>query len=806
MKKVSRPGIFMLTGLLAIFPLVAFGQPNPNDTTGRSVSYRIKSIYLPPEKRPAVAYNKQQLPFRNVGGRLPAFDGEHFSLILTRQRVSSAEAAKKMIAAFLEALKSPLEIDRDIKMAIDKTTASPNQRYIDEQSRLAEQSTEKRISGQYGPLSPATRQYISDFSSGLKAQAKYQVTTYRFDEFSDGTLIDNTALVVVNRSGNDLVSLQGRFYNKVNITNKRALALKEALPRAMQYIMRENNYKGLKGNDTASLVLLPYADGFKYAWKTIVTADGPYRVWIDAENGSVLQLLPDFYFADNANGLVFNPNPNAGTKVLTFAVDPASNGKYTLHLAGVLSLTNNGGDGTSGIITVNDDGSGTANFDVSPINGTTVERTGLSGYNGSFQQVNIYAWIYTERQYYMALGSQDFGQVNVTFNQGGGVNNSFCCPPSYYTCTATTSNSTSCNDLFNAGNDATVVSHEFGHNLNGLQYNVSGGQMTGALNEGMADFWAYTNCNTDVFGAWWAHNCPTPVQSGFVPRQAEALDIFPSHKNLSGASDEAHSAGQIISWANWSARQGMNDATDLGTLSINLNIIRAMTTAGIGVVDNGNDASIHNSYLDLLQQIAPLFSTSRLIHKLLAGYARAGIFLSSKDAVIDINHSYLDRNNATGPTFSLWTGEDYTFSGGNATTSAPPYNTQYMVEVANDPAFTSHLTSSGWLTNVTAGDGGHATWILPSGAWNTLKAGNDLYYRVTTRDANGNNIRQSWNPGNGFLINVPVGRAAINGTGTKDCGCTASAQGTGSAAALLPFLPVAYLVIKRRKKKNNNKA
>lgn len=794
----------MALALMAVSLRFASGQQNTRDTSGRFPSYKLKIIYLPPEKRPPVEYDKRQLPFKNAGGSLPSYDGEHFSLSLPNQSAASPEAAKNLVGTFLQALKSPLKMDQDIRMLLQKTTASPDQKYIDAQSKLAEASTQKRVSGQYGPLSQSTLQYIGDFSKDLKAQADFKVTVYRFDEFSQGTLIDNTALTVVNRSGNDITSLQGRFYNTVNVTNTRALPFKQALSKAVQQLIKDNQYKIITGSDSASLVLLPYAEGFRYAWKTTITADGPYHAWIDAETGSVLQLLPAFFF-DNAQGLVFNPDPNQGTKVLSFSVDPAKDGKYTLRMGGVLVLTNSGGDGTSGIVTIHDDGSGTANFDVSPINGTTVERTSQSGYNGQFQQVNIFAWIYTERQYYIDLGSQDFGQVNVTFNQGGGVNNSFCCPPSYFTCTATTSNNTACGDLFNAGNDATVVSHEFGHNLNGLQYGVSGGSMTGALNEGMADFWAYTNCNTSIFGGWWAHNCPTPVQSGFVPREAEALDIFPSHKNLSGASDEAHSAGQIISWANWSARVGMNDATDLGTLVINLNIIKAMTTAGIGITDLGNDASIHSSYLDLLEQAAPLFNHSRLIHKLLAGYARAGIFLAPRDAIIDIDHSYLNRTSATGPTFSIWTGQDYTFSGGTASSSTTTYNSQYRVEVANDEAFTLHLMSSGWLSNVSSGDGGHAVWTLPASDWNTLKAGDDLYYRVTTRDASGGNTRQSWNPGNGFLVNVPVGKAAINGTGTKDCGCTAAGQGRGSAMALLPFAPVAFLIIKRRKKKPNQR-
>ena len=93
----------------------------------------------------------------------------------------------------------------------------------------------------------------------------------------------------------------------------------------------------------------------------------------------------------------------------------------------------------------------------------------------------------------------------------------------------------------------------------------------------------------------------------------------------------------------------MNDLMDLGTLSINLNVLKAMTTCGTGLVDDGTDRGVHDGYLDMLKQLAPLYSNTRLINKLLSGYARAGIFLTSKDAVIDISDSYLDRNAAAGP-------------------------------------------------------------------------------------------------------------------------------------------------------------
>ncbi len=788
----SAAAVLLLTICLA-------GNGNAQNPGGDLQYYRIQSIYVPPAKRPAVEYTLDQLKFRGASGQLPTFDGEQFQVNFLEPQVQNRDDAQNVVGQFVGALKSPLKLNDQLRLNITSTTAKADQRYVDQQIEAGREATKKRLSGQVGTIGKGTDETLNEESEAMKQQAGGTVTVYRFDEFFNKTLIDNTAITITSRAGNTLVSLHGKFYNSVKTTNTSSLSADAALARAVAQIKSDNKFENVTPDvKHAALVLLPYAEGFKYVWKSEVMADGPYGVWVDAQTGKVLQLLPNFFYSDNAKGLAFNPDPNAGTVEMSFEVDPPSGGKYTLNMAGVLTLTSQGADGVSNIVQVNDDHSGTANFDVSPVNGTVVERTNQTSYNGQFQQVNVFAHLFNERRMYMALGSQDFGQVNVTLDKTGG--NAFCCPPNYHIGTATTGTSTACGDVFNSGIDATVVAHEFGHALNGLQYGVGGGSMTGALNEGMADFWACTNFNTDTFGGWWGHNCPTPVQSGFTPRQSEPLDIFPDHNSLAGASLEAHSAGQIISWAMWSSRVGMNDATGWGTLSINLNTIKGMTTAGIGVLLDGSAKSVHDSYQDLLKQIAPLYNKDRLIHKLLAGYARAGIFLTPKDAVIDIDHAYLNRGSATGPTFTVWTGDDYVFNSDNTVnTGTQPFNTQFMVEVANDEAFTLNAVNSGWLGGVTSGAGGSATWVLPAANWNTLKAGDAIFYRLTTKDAGGGNLRQSWNPGNGFLANVPVGKAAINGTGTKDCACSAAGATKSSALGLITIIPVGALFLYRRR-------
>ncbi|HEY5993609.1 MAG TPA: hypothetical protein VIU46_03315, partial [Gallionellaceae bacterium] len=416
-------------------------------------------------------------------------------------------------------------------------------------------------------------------------------------------------------------------------------------------------------------------------------------------------------------------------------------------------------------LTLASDGSGVANFNVPPLNGTVVDRTSSAGYNSRAQEINAYAWLYRARALARNWGSQTLPAFTANVNLGGQQN--AYSDGRFYICNATISNSTSCSDVYNAAIDATVLAHEYGHNINGIQHAVGGGSMTGSINEGLADFWADTIHNTDTFGGWWAHNCPTPVQSGFVPRQSEATDVFPEHRYIGFGNKEAHADGQMISWALWNVRREFLEQHPSGAITTNVNLMEAMTTAGVGIFNGISDQRVHDSFVDLERQLVANSGVSWLTIKMLSGFARAGLFLSDKEAIIDIDDDYLNRNSSTPPTLTIWTGRDYTFdASGNAVTSGTlPYNTRYRIEVANNATFTSNLFSSGWLTNVTASTGGTATWQLTPAMWNVLKGGSRLYYRVRTTDASGGNARISTDTGDGTVGGMSVPYAVINNTG-----------------------------------------
>jgi Zn-dependent metalloprotease len=791
--------------VIGLFVLVPFTGMYAQE---EEFQYKVTPVYTPPLVRPALEVNREALP-RGTSGSIPTFDGEPVLLRIpfTQQMTPSEQSARGILTSIVMYLNWTRSAD-ELRLLGTSTSPPADKEQVERESRQAVEEDRRRLEGRFGKINESTEAALREQIEDIRRRAGRSTQTYLFTQHVRNVPIDGAGFRVSWGADSDYILVIGQVYNNVTIANTRRLDAAGARAAAVRHIQQQTTLK----QDTQpvpEIVLLPYGEGFRYAWKMDVEAEeGPYRVWVDAENGTVLQLDPQF-FPVSGKGLVFNPSPNTGTVEKSFDVNAASGGNYRLRQTGVLLVNNNGADGvTSTNLTLADNGSGSADFNVAPINGTVVDRTSSAGYNSRFQEVNVYGWVYNHIEMFTSLGSEAFAEITATVNHnnpcGFGINNA-CASGNTLTFGiggATTGNSTACSQLFNSAIDATVITHEFGHILNGRQYAVNSGTMTGSINEGLADFWAMAVHITDTFGSFWANNCPTPVQTGFVPRQAEPLDIFPDHRSFSTA---FHADGQIIAWALWSARQELLASSALGGFDIMINLLKAMTTAGGGVLTGTSDRRVHDAFLNLLQQLSPLYGTSRSIHKILTGFARAGIYLSPSDAVIDIDDDFLNRNSATGPTFTVFTGRHYTFNASETVnTTNPPFNTRYTIEVANDENFTVNLVSSGVQSNVVTGSGGVATWTLPAGDWNTLKAQDQIYYRVTTTNATGGNTRSSANPGNSFLTNVPPARAVINETGECECACGASAAESPSAGvAFVTLIPLAAAAFWRFRLRRN---
>jgi len=769
--------------------------------------YPVTPVELPDLERPALAVDRALLP-QGAAGRLPTYDGEFFHLTLARdERPPSPEAAWQVVEAALKALgwTQPVEALRPRK---PEDRPFSNRERLEALIKESAGKTRHALEGRFGSgLNEATDTAILEQADLARRQSTHRTTVFRYDQHDRDVAIDNTSLRLVWREGRGFSSLSGRVFNEVKVSNRRALDAERSAKIAAEYVAKSTKLVDVQSRKPEATIV-PYRATFLHAWKVTVDAvEGAYEIWLDAETGQVLHLVP-LFAADDGRGLVFDPDPGSGTRVLEFEVDPPSGGQYRLDLAGALTLTNSGADGVcSGDLTIADPGTGFADFDVAPINGTTVDRTASTGYNCRFQDVNAYGWVSQHRTNFEDLfGSTALPALSVTTNHnnpcGFGINNA-CASWGSWSLTfgignATITTSTSCNNVFNAAVDSTVVTHEFGHLVN---HRNNTGTIPQHVDEGMSDFWAYTSFDTDTFGDFWGANCATPSQDGWTPRRVEGQDVFPEHRSLSVS---GYGDGQILGWALWNVRREFNEVSALGTFLINSSQIDALSAASF--IDSSTDKTVHDNFINLLEELVDGFATSTNAHKVLSGYARAGLFLSPADAVIDIDDDYLDRASATGPTFRVWTGRDYTFTGTSVNTASQPFNTRFEVTVSNDATFSGPV-SSGVLSGVVSADGGTATWTLPAADWAGLRTGNRLYYKVQTTDATGGNVRSSDNPGNGyFASNLPAPYAVINDSGECECTCGASAS-TSPGAAMVTLIPIgvgaAWMLRLRRKRRTN---
>ena len=208
--RFTRP-IFIALLLVVVAAVTdAIAQPAPPQGTPFSY-YKLKEVNLPEEKRPPVKYTREQLQLKNVGGDLPTREGEQFQLNLMGTNIESADAAKRFVAQFLQSLRSPLKLDDQIRLNVTKTTGKPDQKFVDEQMRAGHDATAKRLSGKYKSVGKGSTEMLNELDADLQKQAQGTIAIYRFDEYFNGVVIDNTAITVTNRNGANLAAVRGRF-------------------------------------------------------------------------------------------------------------------------------------------------------------------------------------------------------------------------------------------------------------------------------------------------------------------------------------------------------------------------------------------------------------------------------------------------------------------------------------------------------------------------------------------------------------------------------------------------------------------
>ncbi|MEM8483991.1 MAG: hypothetical protein AAF564_00505 [Bacteroidota bacterium] len=334
-------------------------------------------------------------------------------------------------------------------------------------------------------------------------------------------------------------------------------------------------------------------------------------------------------------------------------------------------------------------------------------------------------------------------------------------------------------------------------------------------------------------------NCANHNEGGGLPRLHEVAvpfnpaaigDHFPEHRAISTI-DYADS--QIGAAALWQVRLGMRSkCRPSGMPQFAVRFARALRETGFfGTAPAGTDQGIFNYLYDLEVEMVEQWASSgspggppafrhngpHTTNKVTAGFAKTGLFLTPDqcidsdaatsdptfcpsgenggDSVIDIDdndlgddlsingvdHPEVDFLELGGPapTFHVWTGPRYRFDGTTGLreiTNPAPCNSEFQVEVADDPTFPGASTiTSPWIgvdVDPTTPDTPecYGNWSPSDTQWTMLQSGGALtrlYYRSRTRDAGAGNIRLSTEPGAG-LWSVPAPYAVLTTNGQSD--------------------------------------
>ena len=559
-------------------------------------------------------------------------------------------------------------------------------------------------------------------------------------------------LVVVDDTG--LRSLSGALLNDRSILNRR---LWKELPEAEETVA----------------VLRLEGDGLRHAWRLQLPTE---LLWLDAENGAVLE-RQSRVFGASAVGMAFHPDPLGELEESHFVVDRPVDGYWTLRQSGSLIVLPGGADGSWQPLALPDSGADWADFRSFGI--PAVEDISNPNYNPFFAQINLYFQLSEDLRVWTEWGGRHPGEIRAWSADadpcGLGTADGACAWPGelhFGLGEATQGRS----GAYHSALDGSLISHELAHLLLVAQQADNGGFLDAALSEGFADYFSASRHGIVEIGAWtWAE--PTPD----LPRLLSEEDSFPLAW-LQGGGD-AHATGQILARALLNCREELGaDATLLDPW-----LLDAVGRTGLGQRDPHNPQP---ALRDLLLQLLLSAGDRQESLEIVQGFARVGIFTSPQEAVVDIHADVLEE----APTFTIWGGESFVWEE-EGLVRGEAWNPTWILEVASDADFSTNRWSSGPQSGITTGPTGVASqeWTLPEEVWQQLSSSPDLYYRLTTMDGRGGNLRSSTHYA-AEAMPLPAGHAVIR-VAPSTVGCSSTGSPSGSWSSLLLGLG---LLLRRR--------
>jgi uncharacterized protein (TIGR03382 family) len=756
----------------------------------QELTYELRLTELDPDGRPPAETSRERLP-RGVTGVLPELDGGHFALAFEPDLYPGGNR-EEVVRALEEILPAVGYTGRasDLWPALEgvpRNAVDEKELYGDAKERM--QAWADARQREVGPFDEKTQAAIEAEIEEDYVDLSTPEQIWRFDSYVDRARASGRSVTVIT-DGRSIRRVFGALYSDTRATNEVRLEAAGAERVAARYGGEQRIVSA------AELVVIPDGETLRNAYEVGVEtrAGMPYALWVDASTGDVVQVQPRFASMD-ATGTILLAGLPLTTVSSDFMVDDDDDCEIELDRDGAIDIDNNGANGFDDMLEACDVG-GVADY--TPFgNASNLTSFFSPNYNAKFPQVNAYVWVRKAYKWHLGLGSEDLPEWEVDTNDSspcatGGVDQACGKDGHLWLGIGGKTFGFPGGRFFDAALDPSILLHEFGHGVSRIQMDVCDGTLNSSMNEGLSDYWAMTRLDRDIVGEIWA-GTSSDVSNGSVPRKATSDDVFPDHLRADLSNDEVHANGQIIANALWQARTEIDERLGTGPTVLDPALMSALITAGSSAQDSLLPGLVHDAYWGLLVDLVIEKEHSRTAEDILVGFAKAGLFLSDKEAVIDIDRDVLS-NVGTPPTFTVWTGRDYQVAGLLAL-PLPQANTRFVVELANDEDFTMNLVSSGNQTvAVTTTGVMSGTWTPSAAQWESLNDEPALFYRVTTSTPGvAGTSRVSTGPDAGFF-DIPAGKAVINwGDGS---GCS-SVPG-GGAGALGALLGLAALARRRR--------
>jgi len=676
-------------------------------------------IEAPSAKNKILLHVKPEMLPEGAQAVLPSFDGEPFFVTLpARQQdsVSTNLVHKEVVLPILNALgferrrnAHSLPPEHGVKMPVAnfKGLVQDLTLQYKKNKKLFRPKTQKILDVSLGKME-ASLEINQALEKGegmnfkqLVADIERQEIQYPFLQVVDNVPIEHTLILATRWEGQTVHSVRGTVIDKYIITNKKELSPRTAVKSVIKSLAKVKGVNKVVSKTVENgphLILLPY--GSDSAGKTILrfsyrmllhtvfnNEDGPFIVWMDAETGDILKLVP-LYDNVRAEGLGYLRDPGTGeTFKAPFDVDPASGGQYTLQKQGVSNRIDYGADGDPSndlSIPENTNGSSSvfANFDQLPIN-DVAESICASGSNKGFEQVNLLASISFYVKHMINLGifrpfprlegvsTDDPDPFNPRIELSGYCNAHasmrFGVCSGYYDPSCPNAPYTGLNWI----HDKSMIAHEMGHNITARLANGRPSDWCGASTCPIPNDWLIpTHDFADAWGAYFEHtncsggwvnknhggvdnslNCANHDERGGLPRLHEVStpfdpsnpgDHFPEKSIGSILVGGNYANGQTGSAALWQVRLGMISKSPFGAIYYGRRLTQALKNTGfIGQSDSAYHPGLYQKFLNLEMEMVDQWASSgsytgptiygqrgsHTTNKVTAGFARTGLFL-----------------------------------------------------------------------------------------------------------------------------------------------------------------------------------